>query len=191
MLKPVDTKQAIIDRARDLLHSRGFDGFSYKDISSHLGIKNAAVHYHFPSKVDLGLAMIERYIEEVTERIRWARETGVSPKEQLDAFFQQIESELCDRHWTVCALGAMCTSFDEISEPMQHATQRLGTLVHDWMTETLQTGRSSGNFRFAGSPEHKALEISCAVQGARQLSRIRGENVVAQVADQIRKDLYQ
>ena len=51
-----DTRAQIMDRAGHLLMSRGFNGFSYRDISSFLGIKNAAVHYHFRSKADLALA---------------------------------------------------------------------------------------------------------------------------------------
>ena len=45
-----DTREQIVDTALQLLMQRGVNGFSYRDISEPLGIKNAAVHYHFPSK---------------------------------------------------------------------------------------------------------------------------------------------
>jgi TetR/AcrR family transcriptional repressor of nem operon len=56
-----DTRGQIMDRAAQLLMSRGYKGFSYRDISSHLGVKNAAVHYHFPAKTDLALALVDEY----------------------------------------------------------------------------------------------------------------------------------
>ena len=48
-----DTREKIVDKAFQLMLQRGINGFSYRDISEPLGIKNAAIHYHFPNKVDL------------------------------------------------------------------------------------------------------------------------------------------
>jgi len=56
-----DTRTQILDIAEQLARQRGFSGFSYRDISQPLGIRNAAVHYHFPTKADLGIALLERY----------------------------------------------------------------------------------------------------------------------------------
>ena len=61
MIRMTDTREQIMDRAAQLLMSRGYNGFSYRDISSHLGVKNAAVHYHFPVKADLAVALVEEY----------------------------------------------------------------------------------------------------------------------------------
>ena len=61
MARLSDTRERIIDKAADLLMRHGYNGFSYRDISTHLGVKNAAVHYHFPSKADLGMALVEEY----------------------------------------------------------------------------------------------------------------------------------
>ena len=57
---PGDTRKTIIDLGEKLLLNQGFNGFSYADIAGSLGIKNAAVHYHFPSKCDLGVEIIRR-----------------------------------------------------------------------------------------------------------------------------------
>lgn len=60
MLKDQNTKERILDIAENLIMSRGYNGFSYKNISLELNVKNAAIHYHFPAKKDLGLAVIRR-----------------------------------------------------------------------------------------------------------------------------------
>jgi AcrR family transcriptional regulator len=56
-----DTSEQILDIAQFLVQTRGFNAFSYADIASQLGIRNAAVHYHFRSKTDLGHALVVRY----------------------------------------------------------------------------------------------------------------------------------
>src|SRR5690606_26796863 len=59
----VSTKEKIIDLAEKLFQTQGYNGFSYNDVSSVLGIKNAAIHYYFPTKEALGAAIIHRAIE--------------------------------------------------------------------------------------------------------------------------------
>src|SRR6188768_3676076 len=56
-----DTAQRILDVAERLVQTRGFNGFSYADIAEALDVTKASLHYHFPSKADLGRRLIERY----------------------------------------------------------------------------------------------------------------------------------
>lgn len=56
-----DTSQRILDTAERLVQTRGFNGFSYADIATTLGVTKASLHYHFPAKAELGQRLIERY----------------------------------------------------------------------------------------------------------------------------------
>src|ERR1700689_5234 len=58
---PTAAATAILDVAEQLAQTRGYNGFSYADIASQLGVTKASLHYHFPSKAELGRALIERY----------------------------------------------------------------------------------------------------------------------------------
>ncbi|MGL6067943.1 MAG: TetR/AcrR family transcriptional regulator, partial [Sediminibacterium sp.] len=62
--KTTDTKQEILSIGRDLLKKVGYNAFSYSDISKQLNIKNAAVHYHYPTKEDLLADIVNNYIED-------------------------------------------------------------------------------------------------------------------------------
>ena len=50
MQKCEHPRERILDIAEHLIMSRGFNRFSYKDISTEMKVKNAAIHYHFPIK---------------------------------------------------------------------------------------------------------------------------------------------
>ena len=65
-----DTSQRILDTAERLVQTRGFNGFSYADIATTLGVTKASLHYHFPAKAELGHRLIERY-----EKTFWPRST--------------------------------------------------------------------------------------------------------------------
>src|SRR5258706_9278478 len=57
-----DTAEQILDLAGLLIKTRGYSAFSYQDIADSLGIRKASIHYHFPSKADLGIAVVDRYV---------------------------------------------------------------------------------------------------------------------------------
>ena len=59
--------QRILDTAEDIVRSRGYNGFSYADIASILDVSKAALHHHFPTKVDLGMALIDRFTNAVLD----------------------------------------------------------------------------------------------------------------------------
>ena len=65
MVRIENSKRTILNLAEALLQDRGFNGFSYANIASELGVKNAAIHYHYPSKEDLGIPVMQRYRERV------------------------------------------------------------------------------------------------------------------------------
>jgi len=50
--------EEILDLAETLIQTRGYSAFSYQDIADSLGIRKASIHYHFPSKTDLGIAVV-------------------------------------------------------------------------------------------------------------------------------------
>ena len=55
---------ADLDIAQRLVQTRGFNAFSYADIASTLNVSKASLHYHFASKAELGVRLIERYEDE-------------------------------------------------------------------------------------------------------------------------------
>ena len=59
----------IIDIAIKMIREGGYHSFSFRQIASELGIKSASIHYHFPSKEDLGVAVVKRYSDQFLESL--------------------------------------------------------------------------------------------------------------------------
>ncbi|WP_020405376.1 TetR/AcrR family transcriptional regulator [Hahella ganghwensis] len=64
-----DTVEQIKDLAEDYIRTGGYSSFSFRDIAREVGIKSASVHYHFPTKSDLGVGVARRYIDFFTETL--------------------------------------------------------------------------------------------------------------------------
>ena len=183
-----DTREQIMDRAAQLLMSRGFNGFSYRDISSHLGVKNAAVHYHFPAKADLALALISGYRQTLRKRTSEFMAYGGSAREQLEGFFA-FTAKQCQLGRCICPFGAFSIDFADLPEKVQKATASFMEETIKWLTRVLEVGRQQKEFNFNGEAKSKALSILAGSQGARQMARIHGLEILDVVVEQVRQDL--
>lgn len=181
-----DTREEILLAAEELLLRRGFNGFSYQHISVRLGIRNAAIHYHFPTKERLGVALVRRY------RLRfltWTETVGAGTAfERLQAYFRTYADHL-DGHWGICPVGIFGAEFDAIPEPMQREAQMMMRDVYEWMTQTLDEGRREDALSFNGDPRDKAMELAAALQGALQFASIAGRERFEQVYRQLVREL--
>lgn len=188
MAAQTDTREKILATADRLLRSRGFNGFSYQDISRPLGIRNAAVHYHFPAKADLAVAIIEKFRGILRDRTAAFMAGHGDPVAQLEGFISFSTTE-CSLEHTMCPVGALSADFFSLPEPVRVAGRRLLDELLTWMTRVCTEGREQGRFRFDGDPAAKARQIVATLQGARQLARVCGEQAMHDVAGQIRRDL--
>ena len=64
-----DVATSIMDAAERRMRLGGFNGFSFREIASDVGVKSSSVHYHFPTKEKLAAAVVHRYTDEVAEII--------------------------------------------------------------------------------------------------------------------------
>lgn len=183
-----NTRSKILNRAEDLFRQRSYSGFSYHDIAKPLGIKNAAIHYHFPSKGDLGVAIIQRYRRILARVTRRLPATGEQARQQLEALFE-FESGLAARDRRVCPLAVMATDYVNITPAMQSEGQQLVAEMSDWLTQVLNVGRRDGTFHFDGEAADKAVSILAAFVGARQISRLGRNDHFSSTVKQIRRDL--
>jgi len=181
-----NTKQLILDHAEALFRERSFRGFSYKDISRQLGIKNAAIHYHYPAKADLGLALIQRFRRAVQKKASPFLQRGGDPKAELESYF---DFELQECNTAVCPLGMIATDFYHLPDKMRDHGRRLAGEIQGWLTRILELGRNQGVFCYAGTPTDKAVQLMASLQGARQLARLSGADTLHRAIDQIRRDL--
>src|SRR5215813_13605173 len=89
-----NTRLAILKRAERYLQSSGYASFSFRRIAEDLGIKSASVHYHFASKEDLGVELLQSYRQRFDEWQK-ARKPKESAKAALRQWFEYW-SEMCE-----------------------------------------------------------------------------------------------
>ena len=188
MNQTTNTRETIIETAHRLLLQRGINGFSYRDIAEPLGVKNAAIHYHFPSKMDLVKALIEDNYAVLRKGTAEFMAYGGPARPQLEGLFEFTRHQ-CECGRPVCMLGALSIDFEELSEGVRRALDRFMQDSLAWLAKVLETGRKQGEFDFRGQARSKAAAILATIQGSRQLARIHGMDMLEATFAQIRTDL--
>lgn len=189
MSSRTDTRERILDAAEQLLATRGYDGFSYHDISKPLGIKNAAVHYHFPAKADLGVAIVGRYREMLRSASADFMKFGGSARLHLEAYLSFFLKEACENK-TMCPMGVLTADYFSIPETMREEGAKLEQEVFAMLIRVLEVGREQGELRFEGEARTKAVMMMSVLQGARQLARMMGSEVLATAIEELRRELH-
>ena len=174
-----DTAEDILNAAEDLLQRRGYNAFSYHHIAVQLGVRNAAIHYHFPTKEDLGVALVRRYQQRFTA---WIEETSKLPCAwgRMQAYFQTY-LDFLEADCKCCPGGVLGTEFQAIPEVMREESRLLMRDIYEWLIATLELGRKQDSLKYEGKADDKAVEIGAALQGGLQIARIAGPERFHQV----------
>jgi TetR/AcrR family transcriptional regulator, transcriptional repressor for nem operon len=188
MVRIENSKRTILNMAEALLQDKGFNGFSYANIASELGVKNAAIHYHFPTKEDLGRAVVKRYRDRFQLWINNSRIKNLPPEKKLDWFFS-IYTDMRADQGKVCLVGSIEAEFNSIPEGLQAEVEALHRELLAWLQATLREGRDAGVFRFNGKPANKAALVLSSLQGALQMARALGTKKFREVVEQLKLDL--
>jgi TetR/AcrR family transcriptional regulator, transcriptional repressor for nem operon len=188
MVRSSNTKRAIIDLAETFLQEKGYNGFSYAHIAKVLDVKNAAIHYHFPTKEELAGSVIQRYRDRFQLWINNSRIKNLSPQEKLDWFFSIYTNTRAD-NGKVCLAGSLETEFNSLPASLREQTEALTRELLTWLQATLQQGRETGVFQFSGDAASKAALILSSLQGGLQMARALGTDKFHAVVEQHKQDL--
>ena len=183
-----NTREHIIDKAFQLMLQRGLNGFSYRDISEPLGVKNAAIHYHFPNKMDLIKALIDENHLVLRRSTSEFMAYGGPARPQLEGLFAFTLNQ-CQCGRPICMVGALAIDYDDLTDEIKNANDRFMKDSVNWLTRVMEIGRDQEEFHFDGDAASKAVSILAMIQGARQLARVHGLDYLEKIFDQIRTDL--
>ena len=163
------TASAILDIAERLVQSRGFNGFSYADIASELGITKASLHYHFPGKAELGESLIRRYSARFGEALVEIDGRQAPALEKLRAYCDLYRVVL--RSERMCLCGMLAAEYETLPTAMRDAVVVFFDDNQGWLANLLGDGRATDDLHFTGSPDEAAHEIIAALEGAMLVSR--------------------
>jgi TetR/AcrR family transcriptional regulator, transcriptional repressor for nem operon len=171
--QPASTATRILDVAERLVQERGFNGFSYADVASELGITKASLHYHYAGKAELGEALIRRYAERFGSALE-AIEADQSDASAKLAAYAAIYADVL-RGRRMCLCGMLAAEYQTLPKPIRDAVIAFFDDNESWLERVLEHGRDSGRLSFDGSPRETARMIISGLEGAMLVARPYGD----------------
>ena len=166
---PSPAATAVLDVAEELVQTRGYNGFSYADVAARLGVTKASLHYHFPSKADLGRALIDRYQRLFDAALSAIDRHSSDPRDQLRQYVALYESVLSNERMCLC--GMLAAEIATLPVPMQQGLTSFFDANERWLTTVLESGLRSGVLQFKDSANERARLLLGALEGAMLVAR--------------------
>lgn len=155
----------LLDAAQDLVQMNGFNAFSYGHLSEAVGIKTASIHYHFPSKEDLGEALIRRYrkrFNAVLEQIEAEHDAAPARIEQYAELFLQTLRQ----GGKICLCGMLASDYLTLPETMRNEVRAFFVENQAWLTKNLEQGKRRGEFTYRSDAVDVAISFFSMLEGA-------------------------
>ena len=168
----MDTSQRILDVAERLVQTRGYNGFSYADISEELGITKASLHYHFASKADLGTTLIGRYSVTFSGALDSIDAAETDAREKLHRYVDLYEQVL--RRDRMCLCGMLASDYNTLPKPMREGVRQFFDLNERWLGQVFTEGRRQRVLKFAGPPLEAGRLLLGSLEGAMLVARSYG-----------------
>jgi TetR/AcrR family transcriptional regulator, transcriptional repressor for nem operon len=161
----VQTAQQIIEIALELMIERGYNAFSYADITDRLEIRKASIHYHFPNKSDLGRAVVAYYRSIVQQGLNQIDQASDNPRDKLDFYIAHSYQQMREANF-FCLCTLFAAELPTLPENVRDEVQGYYREHAAWFSTLLASGRAQGLFAFRGDPAIKAQSVLAAIQGA-------------------------
>jgi TetR/AcrR family transcriptional repressor of nem operon len=175
MNKSSSTADEILACARSLIVSGGYNGFSYADIASMVGIRKPSIHHHFPSKAELVTTLVTRYREAAEEGISNLERAIPGPLDQLRAYIGYWKACIGDASAPFCVCALLANELPVLPEEVALQIRAYFRFLSGWLTRVLERGVEQGAVSLTDTPRIEAEAFMATVHGAMLSARAYGE----------------
>ena len=167
MNERVTKADEVLQVAERMARTAGYNGFSYREIAKDVGIKAASVHYHFPSKADLGAAVGRRYTERFMAALGAPDDPQATPEVLLRRYIEAFRRALVDEG-LMCLCGVFGAEIADLPPPVAAEAKRFFELNIDWLAKVFER---AGGERTPEQARAAAMHVVATLEGAMILAR--------------------
>ncbi len=163
------TCDKIIALAQEAIAIRGYSAFSFRELATELGIKSASIHYHFPTKTHLGVAVAQGWREKLEAALATIAEQTSDPRQALDGLIAIYRHEAqASQRMTVCTM--LAAEINNLPEEIRTEMGKFYALNLGWIkAQLLELGFSEAE------ASEKARQVFALLQGALMGAKGQGD----------------
>lgn len=164
-----EKREQLENAAADAVQRSGLNNLSFRNLADQVGVKSSSVHYYFPEKSHLAVALIERYSAEFASALSQINDEKNGVGKKLDAFVKLFEDSLKSEKFCLC--GMMAAEVESLDAASRDALGRYFIATEDWLTTVIAQGRTAG----ATKARVVARTLLSGLEGAMLIDRVNGK----------------
>ncbi len=177
-----NTRQRILATAKEMAQEHGISGVSFREVAARIGIKSASVHYHFPAKNDLMLALVRMQREETAAALDTIG-SGGDFHSRMRAFIALFRHHL-EHGNRFCLCGMMGAEMAGLPDAAREELASFFDMCAQWVAaQIVAFGPAAGI-----DPGALGRLFVASVEGAMLVSRVKGH--VASFDEAVNAQLY-
>lgn len=169
-----DTHERILDAAERLMVARGYNAFSYADISATVGVGKATIHHHFPTKADLAVAVLVHYRRNNRRHGEQLFAAVSDPVARLDAYVGYWEDCILRQDMPFCIGALLASEIPSLPDIVVQQVRGHFADLSGWLAGTIEDGIAKGRLKAAQGPKAAAETLMATVHGAMLAARVAG-----------------
>lgn len=176
MSKSTETRAGLLNKAFSLIYLNGYQATSIDDIIATTKVTKGAFYYHFGSKEQMGLAVINEIIySEMQQSFILPLKGTDKPVKDI---YKMIRVILYDNPFfnyeQGCPLGNLIQEMSPLSLDFRVALNRISEKCLEALKDALKHGRKAGKVRSGINENEVAVFILAGYWGVRTLGKMQG-----------------
>lgn len=174
------TRAKIVQAAFDVVHRRGFRSSSVSEIVARAGVTEGAFFHYFPTKNDLGYALADETLREITLN-RWTRPLAAyrNPVQGMVTRFRKNMEATTDEELVLgCPVNNLTQEMSSVDPVFR---DKLQAILNEWISETeryLRKAQAEGYLRRDVDTREAAEFIVMAEEGSAAIVKNLGSRQV-------------
>lgn len=180
MKKAEATRSMILHKAFELIYVKGYQTTSIDDIIATTQVTKGAFYYHFKTKDEMGLAIINEILKPTLAS------SFIEPlqgeQDPLDAIYNLMDSLLMKNEFLKVEYGCPASNFTQEMTPWNSEFNKaLNELTREWteaITATIERGKKSGVIRKDVNAKQVTTFVMSGYWGIRNLGKLENSKKV-------------
>jgi TetR/AcrR family transcriptional repressor of nem operon len=164
-------KDELLKAAEIKVRAGGYSNFSFRDLAAEVGIKSASVHYHFPTKSDLGAELARRYTDNFLNALGQPQDIISGGDDPISCYVDQFRTALV-KDGAMCLCGLLGAETDGLPQPVKAETKRFFEKNIDWLEQAYKAKHPDNQT----SAKINAIKTVSMLEGAMMISKTLNDN---------------
>lgn len=180
MKKAEATRLMILQKAFELIYVKGYQTTSIDDIIETTKVTKGAFYYHFKTKNEMGLAIINEILKPslTGSFIKPLQEEG----NPLDAIYKLMHNLLMENNFLKVEYGCPASNLAQEMSPWNEDFKKaLDELTREWivvMQETIENGKKQGHLRKNVNARQVTMFVMSGYWGIRNFGKLENSKNV-------------